>query len=216
MLAGDHERRNVERGQRGAEVRRQKRLVGLVSELELERVQLLLPDRGPHRLACRSQPELHVHVGGGVEVARLERLVLRVRERPYLVRPGVARKRRIGEHETAHPLRMGRGKVERDAAAERRADECRSVDTDGIEHGEDVCRMAERAGLPSGAAEAAKVEARKGEPRLPRGPLRVPHPAVCDAGVDQDDVRPVAGVLEMERGIVPAVVHGHAVLLRDG
>ena len=117
---------------------------------------------------------------------------------------------------------MRGGEVERDESAERCADDKGVLDRAGVEHAEDVGRVAERAHGRPGAAEAAEIEARQGEPRLPRGPLGLPHPAVCDAGVDQDDVRAGSGVLDVERaGVVvasgvPAVVLRHVRLLRDG
>ena len=117
---------------------------------------------------------------------------------------------------------MRGGEVERDEAAERGADEQRALDRGSIEHADDVGGVTERAQGRARAAKAAEIEARQGEPRLPRGPLRVPHPAVCATGVDQDDCRAGSRVFDVERADivtasgVPALVLRHVRLLRDG
>jgi len=48
------------------------------------------------------------------------------------------------------------------------------------------------------AAEAAHVVADQAMPAGERAPLRIPHAAVADAGMDEDEGRPVPGGLGMD------------------
>ena len=93
-------------GSRGVRSSVRSGFVGLVVDVELERPSLLHPHRLPHRLRGRREPEVDVHLGRAIEVARLERLVLRRAERLDLRRPVVVGQSRAGEHETHDAIRM--------------------------------------------------------------------------------------------------------------
>ena len=63
---------------------------------------------------------------------------------------------------------------------------------------EHVRAVAELAGLERRAPEAAQVQAQRAVLARERVPLRIPHPRVADAGVDQHDRGAAAGELDVE------------------
>ena len=112
-FAGQDERGHVQRAEDHGQVAGQQRVVRVVVRLEAKGVELLLSDRRPHRLGCRPRPELDVDLRRSFEIAGLEGGLLGCEEAAHLLRPGVAGKRRTGEHETRNALRVRCGEVER-------------------------------------------------------------------------------------------------------
>jgi len=88
---------------------------------------------------------------------------------------------------------MSEGEVERDPAAERVADEGHARDFEVVEESANVLDVGERPARKRGVAEAAQVEADDEVALSERVELAVPEPPVADAGVEEDDGRPVSG-----------------------
>ena len=174
--------------------------------LQLERVPLHLADRRPHgrvdvggRAARPVDPHPQVELGRRVEVSARDGLVLGRAVRAHRLRPLEARQPGPDEDERAHELGPHDRELERDAAAERAADERGARDREPVEQRRDVDREAERRALDRRPPEAGQVATDERVPARERGPLRLPDPAVRDPGVDEDDRRAGARPLVPQR-----------------
>ena len=96
------------------------------------------------------------------------------------------------EHERRDELRTGDGDVERDRAAERDADESGGRERQALHQADQVAGVRERAAGRRRLTEAAHVVADRPMHRRKGRPLGLPHAAVGDALVDEDDRRAFA------------------------
>jgi hypothetical protein len=125
----------------------QQLLVGVVPHwhLQVEGAPLHRADAVAHgridlrRVARRPvDPEAHVQLGRRIEVAAPDRRVLGGAEVTHRLRPFVVGQARPDEDERRDPLRRRQRDLERDPAAERRADQRRRADPGGIHDGEQI------------------------------------------------------------------------------
>ncbi len=159
-------------------------------ELHLEDVPLRPPDEGAGLLpGLGAEPGVDVQLDGGVEVAGLQERALALAPGPQLRARLHAGHAGAEQGEGRDPLGVAGGELQGDLAAEGGADDGGAVGAEVVEQVPDVLRVGVR-GVDRGLAEATEVAADDTVPRLgERGELRVPHPAVADPGVQQDDGR---------------------------
>jgi hypothetical protein len=130
-----------------------------------------------------------VRVDGAVQVAAGQRGPLGVDELPQ-VRCGLGDEGSAGsaEQQGAHPLGPGQRHLDGNARAEGGADHVTALNAEGGQRVDHVIRGGEGAARTCGGlAETAKVQPDSIAFRRERRPLRVPHPAIGDAGVEEDD-----------------------------
>ena len=151
-------------------------------------------DRRDHlgRSPVRSvHPGPEVRLDGGVEVAPFERVALLAPEPAQVLRWLVQeRAGRADEEKRRGELRSGEGDLGGHTRAERAADEVRGSGVQLVEQGGNVGVVGERLGRPQiRLAEPAQIDADRPPARRERLPLRLPHPPVAHAGVDEHDRR---------------------------
>lgn len=177
-------------------------------ELELEGAPLHLPDEGAGlRSGLGAEPGVDVELDGAVQVPRFEQFVL----------PAAPGAQRVARHEAGHRgaeqgergdvPRVAGGELQGDLAAEGGADDDGRCGAEVVEQVADVVGMGVR-GVDGGVAEAAEVAADDPVAGLREGvELTVPHPAVADPRVEQENGRgAVAGQVMSERH--PATLGG--------
>ena len=189
----------------------QLQLLGRVAALlgVLVGAQLHVVHQAPHvgvhlaRLSAHAvHPEANGQVGGGVQLAVHEEAYLLAAVCHHLVRPAGVRQSRTDQHQRRDQLWPGQRRLERDAAAQRVPDQHRPFDLEPVEQVEQVLGMLvglrRQRRLPEPAHVVAHHLVVLGVP----APLRLPHSAVGDAGVDQDDRVAGAGDLmaKLHRG----------------
>lgn len=142
------------------------------------------------------------HLGGGlgcdpggdhrghrpIDVARRHRLLLRIPDGKELGRGIGFRDGRSGEEqERGNPVRIESGDAEGDRAAEGAADEGRPLDPEAVHRLHHVLPMRHRPGVRNGLPEPRQVHGHHPVPRRQRLQVLVPHPAIGDPRVQQQD-----------------------------
>ena len=160
-------------------------------EVDHGRVDVAVAARDPH-------PDVGLHRRR--DVARLERRLLLGAEGRELVGLGELVEGRVEQHEPGDALRGAQREVERDEPAERRGDDRHPVEPELVEQGDQGAGIRDDPGLERRAPEARQV----GRDRpVPGGGealgQRLPHAAVGDARVHQQDRGPVAADLVVQR-----------------
>ena len=161
----------------------------------------------PGGTARAVDPPRHVRLDRRVQVAAVQRGALRVEERPQIRRD--FREQRPGrrrEQQRGHRRRPGQRGLDRHAGAEGGADQMTALDADVGQCAENVTGLRDRPGRPLGRiAESPQVQPHDVPLPGERGPDRIPHPPIGDAGVDQHDrqlaPRPVAVIGDAVRRI---------------
>ena len=164
-------------------------LVRLVGALELVRAEHHLAHARPQllvdlvrRAARPVDPLPQARLGRRLEVAPLERLLLGGPAGAGLVRPGPAGQPRRDQHEPLDEIGPEHRELERDATAERGADDGRRA----VEQRLGVARVGERLRPHRALPEPAQIGRNHVESGgTKRRLLRAPHAAVGDAGVQQ-------------------------------
>ncbi len=110
-----------------------------------------------------------------------------------------ARDARAAEGEPLHPVRMLDGHLQRDRAAKRTADERGPLDVKRVQYPDYVVRVAEGSGDMRRVAETPPIPAHPAIARPEESPLGVPHVALADARVQEDERRSLSFYLHPQR-----------------
>ena len=216
LFADDDQRRDIDLAQALDEVRHERLLLCFVADrnLQLEGPPLHLADLVSHGsvdvCGLRPGPSTHIRRFTSTAASRSPRFDRRSLLGPAglcLLRPVVAGQAGAHEHERGDELRPGNGDLERHAPSQRHADERGRAQLEPFEQPDEVTRVRERARRDRRLAEAAHVVANRPVQRRKRRPLRLPHPAVRDALVDEDDRWPLARDLVVQLSLAS---FGHA------
>ena len=207
LLADQDERRSVDLAHPLRQVAHERLFLGRLpdGQLELVGAPLHLGDARSHvrvdvfGLPPRAvDPGAQAHLDRSIDVSPLEGLHLRLVRRVHLRRPVVAGEAGAHEHESLDQLRASNRNLERDAASHRDADERRLLHALLLEQLDQIAGVRVAPRPDRRAPEAAQVVAEHAMRGPERLPLRVPHPAVADPRVDEDDRRAVAGGLDVQ------------------
>ena len=144
------------------------------------------------RAAWAGEPELEIRVDGSFEIAPLEGSLFCRVEGLHLLGIVVVVGAGADEDERRDALGRVEREVERDHPTERRADNRRPFDTGGVERLGDGAAIVDGIRLDRRVPEARQVEANDGMRVRKGAELRLPHPRIGDARVDEHDGRAVA------------------------
>jgi hypothetical protein len=200
-LAPEDERRCVHLAPARSDVRHEHVLLELVpvGRLHFERAPLHLGHSRPHhgidvlRGAPRAvHPLAQIVLGRCLQVATRDSFVLRGAISPHVLGPVHPRQSRIHEHQLRNEVGTANGHLERHAAAKRCSDQAGARRAEPIEQLDDVLRIGDAQTIERRAPEPGEVAAKQAVVARERRPLRLPHPAVGDSRVQEDDRGAVA------------------------